>query len=160
MPRKKGIVKDVAPDLHEPRIDPAPRSPYRSRMSMKLTQENTGDANRIRRYDTGSVTVNETLLTRTLLLMPEWMDEHWGPESATELTDAHVDSMIAHDPELIIIGTGRHQYFPDRTIMARAIQAGVGIEVMTTEAACRTYNVLASEQRRVLAALFMIEPET
>ena len=128
-------------------------------MSMKLTQENTGDANRIRSYDTGSVTVNQTVLTRTLLLTPERMDEHWGPETAAELTEAHVDSMVAHDPELIIIGTGRVQHFPDRTLMARAIQAGVGIEVMTTEAACRTYNVLASEQRRVVAALFMIEPD-
>lgn len=129
-------------------------------MSMKLTQENTGDANRIRRYDAGSVTVNQTVLTRTLLLTPEWMDEHWGPETVTDLTGAHVESMIAHDPELIIIGTGRHQHFPDRSIMGRAIQAGVGVEVMNTEAACRTYNVLASEQRRVLAALFMIEPES
>ena len=150
----------MAPRLHETGLIQRRGRRIVSGMSMKLTQENTGDANRIRRYDTGSVTVNQTVLTRTLLLTPEWMDAQWGPELATELTAAHMDGMIGHDPELIIIGTGRYQRFPDRTLMARAIQAGVGIEVMTTEAACRTYNVLASEQRRVLAALFMIEPES
>lgn len=128
-------------------------------MSMKLTQETIGDANRIRSYDAGSVTVNQTVLTRTLLLTPEWMDDEWGPDAAADLTDGHVDSIIAHEPEVIIIGTGRYQHFPDRRLMARAIRAGVGIEIMTTEAACRTYNVLASEQRRVAAVLFMIEPE-
>ncbi len=127
-------------------------------MSMKLTMESSGDANRIRRYDTGTVTVNQTVIERTLLVAPEWLDDDWGPATADALTAEHLDGVIAQEPEVIIIGTGRHQVFPDRTIMARAIQAGIGIEVMTTEAACRTYNVLASEQRRVIAALFMIEP--
>ncbi|MDN3518412.1 Mth938-like domain-containing protein [Aquisalimonas lutea] len=127
---------------------------------MKLTLEHTGQSNRIRSYDTGTVTVNETVLTRTLLLTPERLHDDWGPEQPPGLTEAHLDELVAMQPEIVLIGTGRYQQFPDRRLMARAIQAGVGIEVMTTEAACRTYNVLAAEERHVAAVLFMIERDT
>lgn len=127
---------------------------------MKLTMEDTGAANRIRSYDVGSVTVNETVLTDTLLLTPEQIDTSWGPEETAGLTEAHLDSLIELGAEIVLIGTGRYQSFPPRRLLARAIQAGVGIEVMTTDAACRTYNVLAAEERRVAAVLFMIEDES
>ncbi|SEO53775.1 Mth938-like domain-containing protein [Aquisalimonas asiatica] len=126
---------------------------------MKLTLENTGEANRIRSYDVGSITVNETAVTRTLLLTPDQLQDDWGPDDVGELGNRHMDAIAAMAPELVLIGTGRWQQFPDRELMARTIQAGLGIEVMTTEAACRTYNVLAAEGRQVAAVLFMIEPD-
>lgn len=127
---------------------------------MKLTRDDIGAAHRIRRYDVGSVTVNETVFTRTLLLTPEHIDTLWGPEALAGLTEGHLDSLIELGPEIVLIGTGRYQAFPERRLMARAIQAGLGLEVMTTGAACRTYNILAAEQRRVAAVLFMIENES
>lgn len=126
---------------------------------MTLTRESLGNANRIRRYDVGSVTVNETTLTRTLLLSREELNGEWGPEDASGLTEEHLNDVLAMAPEVLILGTGRRQRFPERSLMAQAIRAGVGIEVMTTEAACRTYNVLAAEERHVVAVLFMIETE-
>lgn len=127
---------------------------------MKLTLENTGEANRIRSYDVGSITVNETEVRSTLLLTPDQLHLDWGPAAIGELGNHHMDDIAAMAPELVLIGTGRWQQFPDRTLMARTIQAGLGIEVMTTEAACRTYNVLAAEGRQVAAVLFMIEAES
>ncbi|MFV8833751.1 Mth938-like domain-containing protein [Aquisalimonas sp.] len=127
---------------------------------MKLTLENTGEANRIRSYDVGTITVNETEVTSTLLLTPEQLHDGWGPADVGELGNDHMDAITAMAPELLLIGTGRRQQFPDRRLMARTIQAGLGIEVMTTEAACRTYNVLAAEGRQVAAVLFMIEADS
>lgn len=127
---------------------------------MKLTLENTGEANRIRSYDVGSITVNDTEVTSTLVLMPQQLHDEWGPRTVDELRTHHLDDIVAMAPELVLIGTGRRQQFPDREIMIRTIQAGLGIEVMTTEAACRTYNVLAAEGRQVAAVLFMIEAES
>lgn len=126
-------------------------------MPMKLTMESTGEAHRIRSYEAGSITVNESVATRTLLLTPQQMRTDWGPEALPELDTGHLDSVIRMEPEIVLIGTGREQRFPDRRLMARAIQSGIGIEVMATEAACRTYNVLAAEERDVVAILFMIE---
>ncbi len=126
---------------------------------MQLTMENTGGANRIRAYDVGSVTVNEHALVRTTVVMRDDLITDWEPEDIRGLTEHHLERLLQLDPELIVIGTGRWQRFPDRRVLSRLIRAGIGVEVMTTPAACRTYNVLVAENRRAIAALFMIEPD-
>ena len=127
---------------------------------MKLSLEGTGEANRIRRYEPGAVSVNDRTLTRTLLLTPWALDGDWGPDQWDGFEPAHMEELVSLEPEILLIGTGGTQRFPRRELMKRAIGAGIGVEVMTTEAACRTYNVLASEERRVVAVLFMIEPDS
>ena len=61
--------------------------------------------------------------------------------------------LTTHDPEIIIFGTGKEQVFPDPALFVPLMERGIGYEVMNTGAACRTYNILLSEERRVLAAL-------
>lgn len=124
---------------------------------MQLTQEKTGDANRIRSYGAGSVTINETVHRRTTIVTRDRVIVEWPPGDSTALVAEHMDTLLELEPEIILIGTGSTQRFPAHAVLARVIRAGVGIEVMNTPAACRTYNVLTAEGRRVAAALFMIE---
>jgi uncharacterized protein len=73
------------------------------------------------------------------------------------VSDAHLgeqDSRILDlEPEIVLLGTGARQIFPPGEFGARFLRKGIGVEVMDTGAACRTYNVLAGEQRRVVAVL-------
>ncbi|MCF7985594.1 MAG: Mth938-like domain-containing protein [Thiohalocapsa sp.] len=81
-------------------------------------------------------------------IMPEW-----GPAGVEALSAADIEALLETDPQVVILGTGARQHFPDPAVLAALMQRGIGIEVMDTGAACRTYNILASEGRRVVAAL-------
>lgn len=124
---------------------------------MQLTLERTGDANRIRAYDVGSVTVNESVYRGVTVVTPDRIIEDWLQVAVHALETEHMHQLIALDAEILLLGTGRRQQFPEPRLLGEVIREGVGIEVMTTEAACRTYNVLLAEGRRVAAALFPIE---
>jgi len=126
---------------------------------MQLTMENTGDANRIERYAAGAIVINGVTHNATLALARGWVKSPWGPEQPSGLEPVHLRELLDHRPELILIGTGAGQRFPPRSLLRDAIAAGVGIEVMSTPAACRTYMVLSAERRDVLAVLFMIQPD-
>lgn len=76
------------------------------------------------------------------------------PPTLAELEIAHLEQLAALGAEVLLIGTGAHQRFLDRAIIQTMGTRGIGIEVMNTPAACRCYNVLVSEQRAVVAALF------
>jgi uncharacterized protein len=110
----------------------------------------------IRAYGSGQVTVNEEILTRSLVISPEHLIRDWPPQCLSELTREHLDIATALNPEILIIGTGAHLRFPHPSLLARLQAHGIGVEVMDTPAACRTYNILVSEGRRVAAALLMI----
>lgn len=124
---------------------------------MQLTLERTGDANRIRGYDIGTVTVNETVFHGVTVVTPDQIIQDWSAKAVDHLGLEQMRELIALDAEILLLGTGRRQQFPASRLLGEAMRAGVGIEVMTTEAACRTYNVLLAEGRRVAAALFPIE---
>jgi uncharacterized protein len=79
----------------------------------------------------------------------------WEPRSVDELTAAHIDRLAGFDPEIVIIGTGRQLSFPPLALTAALQVRGIGVEIMAHDAACRTFNILLAEDRRVLAALMM-----
>ncbi len=79
----------------------------------------------------------------------------WEPRSIDELTAVHIDRLVGFDPEIVIIGTGRQLRFPPLALTAALQVRGIGVEVMAHDAACRTFNILLAEDRRVLAALMM-----
>jgi uncharacterized protein len=72
-----------------------------------------------------------------------------------ELAAEHLERAIALEPEVILLGTGARQHFPAPALLRAMLARGIGLEVMDTAAACRTFNVLASEYRRVVAVLFV-----
>lgn len=124
---------------------------------MKFTKDRArGDAKVIRAYAPGRINVSDTLISRSFILSPERVIENWPPQQHTEITLAHLQVALDLKPEILIIGTGPALHFPAAEIMADIQRRGIGLEVLDTSAACRTYNVLVSENRNVVAALLMI----
>ena len=91
----------------------------------------------------------------SLILTPAQLILDWiGPDDA--LTLRHLQQILETEPEIVVLGTGARITFPDPALLAHCQQAGVGMEVMDTGAACRTYNILAAEGRKVCAAFMRI----
>jgi len=110
----------------------------------------------IRGYQEGWVRVNDEQIYRSVVVMPDQLLRDWPPRDFEELASSHFESLLAWSPEIVLLGTGARLRFPSPATTAALIDTGIGVEVMDTAAACRTYNVLASEDRRVAAALLMI----
>ena len=79
----------------------------------------------------------------------------WPCDRLESLAAAHFELLLAHRPELVIFGSGERLRFVGAHLLRPLIDKGVGVETMDTAAACRTYNVLASEGRAVVAALLL-----
>jgi uncharacterized protein len=124
---------------------------------MKIHLETGAGANIIRAYGTGQITVNDQTYTDNLVLMPDRLLHPWGPARGTELGLEDFMQIADLRPEVVLLGTGLRLRFPDPAMTRPLIEARIGMEVMDTAAACRTYNVLMGEGRRVAAALIMIE---
>ncbi|MGH8495026.1 MAG: Mth938-like domain-containing protein [Gammaproteobacteria bacterium] len=122
---------------------------------MQFTRENDRSVNLVRACAPGRVQVNEQEFSRSMILTRERIIPDWSPTVVDELCAADLDDVLALDPEIILVGTGERLRFPDQKLLARALERGVGIECMDTGAACRTYNILVQEGRRVAAALLI-----
>ncbi|WP_421621117.1 Mth938-like domain-containing protein [Alkalilimnicola ehrlichii] len=124
---------------------------------MKITQEYGTARYRIRAYQPGEVQINDQCHRNSLILGLESLITDWGPESLDQLTAEHMEAVLSLAPEVIILGTGERQRFPSREIMLPLLREGIGVEVMANDAACRTYNILMSEDRRVALALILTD---
>lgn len=124
---------------------------------MKLSLEKGTASHRIRAYGAGVITINETDYHEPLVVMPEALISPWTPPALDALRAEDFDSLIEHGREIVLLGTGQRQRFPPYRLLADMARRGIGLEIMDTAAACRTYNVLMAEDRRVAAALLMIE---
>ncbi|MGY3038942.1 uncharacterized protein ACVWWQ_000529 [Rhodanobacter sp. TND4EL1] len=111
----------------------------------------------VRRVSAHGVTLIDRELTASFLLAPDKAIENW-PVTRPEMLDAsHVQELLALKPEVVVLGTGTRQSFPAAEFMAGFLRKNIGIEVMDNAAAARTYNLLADEGRRVIAA-FILPP--
>lgn len=124
---------------------------------MKIALDMAGNRNLVRSYGPGEIRVNEDIYRRSLLLAPDRILADWQPTQFDQLLPEHFDAVIAMAPEVVLLGTGARLQFPPGACLAPFARAQIGIEVMDTGAACRTYNILVAEDRRVVAALLMIE---
>ena len=123
---------------------------------MKLTDDTQAGTNFIRAYDPGEILVGERALHANCIVTADQIME-WPVQTIAALTLADLEPIIALQPEIVILGSGATQQFPDASILGAVLSRGIGCEVMNTGAACRTYNVLVSEDRRVAAALIVTE---
>lgn len=121
---------------------------------MRFARENLA-GNIIRAYAAGEVTINEEIIRLSVIVTPERIIRDWLPQTFGELEAAHIARLDELQPEIIVIGTGARLQFPRPELTAGFLARGIGVEVMDTKAACRTYNILLSEGRRVVAALLM-----
>ncbi len=109
----------------------------------------------VRSVGDDAIVVNDLALTTSFYLSPESLHEDWPPRSIDALQPEDLAGLLALDPEVILLGSGTRQRFPAAIVMATCLRRGVGIEVMTNAAAARTFSVLASEGRRVVAAFLL-----
>ena len=123
---------------------------------MKFSEDMGGASYRITGYDKGWVRVNQDKLTNSFLIGPQALISDGQPQSIQTLQPEHLQALFDIGAEVILIGTGENQHFPTPETWKALVEHGVGFEVMTTAAACRTYNVLLSEARRVAAAFFLV----
>lgn len=111
--------------------------------------------NSITRVDAGQVWVNGAAHTGSILVPWQGAVQSWDVNRFEELKAAHFEQMLSLKPELVIFGSGDRIRFPAPALYIALINARIGIETMDLGAACRTYQVLASEGRSVLAALLI-----
>jgi uncharacterized protein len=109
----------------------------------------------VRGYSPGLLRVGERELARSIIVAADTLVDDWRPQRIDELTAADLEPALALRPEVLLLGTGARQVFPPHELLARLYAARVGIEVMDTGAACRTFNVLVGEGRAVAAALII-----
>jgi uncharacterized protein len=122
---------------------------------VKLPSDPHSGANTITGYGDGYVEINKTPYSHAVLLSSDGEIQQWSVKSFDDLAMAHFSQMAALKPELIIIGTGIRQRFPRPELLKTLIEAKIGFEVMNSQAACRTYNILVGEGRQVLLALIV-----
>ena len=120
---------------------------------MELTLERPGDHLFVRSVSEAGIEVIDRLCTGPLILSSDRLLEHWDVDSPTELSEPHLEPIFEFRPEVVLLGTGASQIFLSAEVMMAFYRRGIGVEVMTTDAACRTFNVLASEGRNVVAAM-------
>jgi uncharacterized protein len=93
--------------------------------------------------------------TASLVVSGDRVIEDWPAASIDGLTADHFAAIVGLTPEIVLLGTGREFKFPDAALLAPLYKAGIGVEVMDTPAACRTYNILLGEARNVVAAIIV-----
>jgi len=128
---------------------------YVSAMKFSLDQPST--INVVRGHGPGTVRIGERAFGRSLIVTATTIIEDWRPLSMQDLQAVDLEPLLELRPEVLLIGSGARQVFPDRAMLAALYAARLGFEIMDTGAACRTYNVLVAEGRDVAAAL-IIEP--
>ena len=107
-------------------------------------------------YGPDWVRVNQQEFRRSLILTPERLVTDWPPQTFGDLVEAHFAVIAELEPEIVLLGTGSRQRFPRPALVQSLLARGVGVDVMDLAAACRTYNVVMLEGRRVAAALLLM----
>lgn len=102
----------------------------------------------------GWFAVNGARYSASLIVLPERVLA-WSAASFAALRASDFDVLVAQAPEIVLLGTGARQRFPDPRVTRALLAARIGLEVMDLAAACRTFNILAAEDRRVAAALLI-----
>lgn len=122
---------------------------------MLLHLEQPDHAYVLRGADGTSALVNDRRLTASFVLSPDALVEDWPVRDAAALTPTDLEPLLALAPEVVLLGSGDRQVFPPAATMAVCLSRGIGLETMTNAAAARTFNVLASEGRRVVAGFVL-----
>ncbi len=125
---------------------------------MKFQPDHQDGVNAVARLEPGRIWVHQTLFEASVLVPWVGLVAPWPVQQAALLQAAHFEQMLAFEPELVIFGSGTRQQFVSPQLYRSLIERRIGIETMDTAAACRTFNVLASEGRKVLGALLLDNP--
>lgn len=122
---------------------------------MKLHLQAPGQHHLVSAYGVGFVAINGERLERSLIVTPDTLVRDWPAASFDALREDHFIELARVDCEILLLGTGRRLRFPPPSLTRAVHEARIGLEVMDTHAACRTYNILMGEGRKVAAALLV-----
>ena len=129
---------DVVPGRRKPRVE----------LSREQTQWNV-----IRAWESGRVRINEHWVDGNVIVTPDEIVPDWVVADPAAVATSDLEPAIERKPEIIVLGMGETMRTPDVELMAALAEHAIGLEIMSTPAACRTFNVLVHEERRVIAAL-------
>ena len=122
---------------------------------MKFSEDKPDNVYFIQKYDTGRIIILDRGFDKSLIIHPQGVIEDWPASSIESLELAHFEPIVELSPEVVLLGTGERLNFPRVEVYSSLINLGVGVEVMDTGAACRTYNILIGEGRNVVAGLIL-----
>jgi uncharacterized protein len=122
---------------------------------MKFTQQRADGINLIRRYGADFITIGDEDIRSSVIVSATTLTRDWSPRNVAELRVEHLSPLFDLAPEVLILATGSQQKFPRAALRAELAARKIGLEVMEIGAACRTYNVLVGEARKVLAAILL-----
>jgi uncharacterized protein len=121
---------------------------------LKFTRDQVSKIS-IRHVEPGAIRVNDQVICDNVALTIDEVILDWRTTAIEDLTDVDFEPLMASEPELILLGTGERPVFPPRELVFSLARRGIGFEVMDTAAACRTFNILAGDGRRVAAVLIV-----
>lgn len=127
---------------------------------MKLHATVVPSSNTFNAYGDGYVEVNAVRHERSIVVLPDRPVLEWPVDGFASLSAESFEFIAAQAPELVVFGTGMTLRFPHPRLLSPLLNRGIGVETMDVYAACRTYNILMAEGRRVAAALLLEPPVT
>ena len=139
------------------RTDASPATTLPDHPTVKLHATVVPSSNTFNAYGDGYVEVNAVRHERSIVVVPDRPVLEWPVVAFADLTADHFRFIADQAPELVVFGSGPKLRFPHPRLLAPLTERGIGIETMDIFAACRTYNILMAEGRRVAAAL-LLEP--
>jgi uncharacterized protein len=122
---------------------------------MKFTQQSPPGINLIRRYGPDFVVIGDEEIRRSCLVSAGSLVRDWPPRGVDDLAATHLAAIFELAPEVVVLSTGAAQKFPRAALRAEFATRRIGLEVMEVGAACRTYNVLVGEERKVVGAILL-----
>ncbi|WLI87717.1 Mth938-like domain-containing protein [Massilia sp. R2A-15] len=125
---------------------------------MKLHSSSTQQYQTVTGYFDGGVEINAAPYDYSLTVMPEVPPRPWPVAAFEDLTEAHFEAIALDAPDVVILGTGERQRFIHPRLIAALSSRRIGVECMDNQAACRTYNILMGEGRKVTLALILGAP--
>lgn len=120
---------------------------------MKLHSTQTQHYQTVTAYDDEGVEINAIRFSYSLVVLPEAAPTPWPAASFDSLSNAHFEQIHATSPDVVILGTGARQRFVHPRLISSLTERRIGVECMDNQAACRTYNILMAEGRKVALAL-------
>jgi len=122
---------------------------------MKFSEDKIDQGYYVSGYEDGAILVNGSAKTASFIISLEELIDDWAPAHIDELSTQHMQPLLELQPELVLIGTGQTLKFPAIEHYACLIQQNIGVEIMDSAAACRTYNILLGEGRKVAAGIII-----
>lgn len=123
-------------------------------MKIELDSGNSA-SNKIISYADDSFTLKDNVIKSNIVISKDRLIEDWPIKSYQDLALQHMDQIIAWQPEVVLLGTGKKTSHLNQELLAYLISKNIGMEIMNTGAACRSYNLLIDEGRDVVACLFL-----